>query len=101
MQAQIRICDLNVIPVVVSRRGDPEAGSVLLKFNRLELGCEVLTRFRGVDGEAGWLRGTGESPVEESAADDYVSRQVARDPDLWVLEIEDRDGRYPLDGEIL
>ena len=31
----------------------------------------------------------------------YIARQVARDPDLWVLEIEDRKGAYKLDGKIV
>jgi hypothetical protein len=28
-------------------------------------------------------------------------RQVARDPDLWVLEIEDRKGEYKMVGKIV
>ena len=100
VQAQIRLCDIESIPVVVVHRGDADAGAVLLKMNRLGDGCEVLTRFRGLDGEQGWLRGTGPDPVGESEADDYIQRQIDRDPDVWVVEIEDPRGRYPLDGPI-
>ncbi len=98
VQAQIRLCDIESIPVVVVHRGDADAGAVLLKMNRLGDGCEVLTRFRGLDGEQGWLRGTGPDPVAEPEADDYIRRQIDRDPDVWVVEIEDPRGRYPLDG---
>jgi hypothetical protein len=100
VQAQIRLCDIESIPVVVVHRGDADAGAVLLKMNRLGDGCEVLTRFRGLDGEQGWLRGTGPDPVAEPEADDYIRRQIDRDPDVWVVEIEDPRGRYPLDGPI-
>jgi len=37
----------------------------------------------------------------EADADAYIARQVARDPDLWVLEIEDRKGAYELDGKVV
>ena len=101
IKAQIRLCDIGAISAVVSHRGDADAGAVLLKIDRLAGGCEVLSRMRSLDGELGWIRGTGPDPVDEAAADDYVRRQIERDPDLWVLEIEDPLGRYELDGPLL
>ena len=38
--------------------------------------------------------------VEEADADAYIDRRVKNDPDLWVLEIEDREGRAFLDEKI-
>ena len=99
VQSQIRLCDVHSIPAVVVHRGDRDAGAVLLKINRQSDGCEVLTRFRGLDGELGWLRGTG--PVDEGEADNYVQRQIDRDPDVWVIEIEDPKDRYQFDGPIM
>ncbi len=34
-------------------------------------------------------------------ADAYVARAVDRDPDLWVIEIEHREGWHPFDGRVL
>ena len=31
--------------------------------------------------------------VKQLEDDGYIARQVARDPDLWVIEVEDRQGR--------
>lgn len=101
VQAQIRVCDLNAIPVAVTRQGDPDAGAIFLKINRGQTGCEVLTQVRTAEGELGWMRGTGPTPVPEPDADAYIARQVRRDPDIWVIEIEDRDGRYAADGKIV
>lgn len=100
ISAQVRLCDQAFIPVAVLHKGDPDAGAILLKINRLGDGCEVLTQVRNIDGTPAWMKGTGETPVNEGEADAYIGRQRGRDPDLWVLEIEDPNSRYELDGEI-
>jgi hypothetical protein len=86
---------------MVTRRGDDTAGSVLIKINRLGPGCRVLTPTTNFeDGTRMWLKGTGPDWVDEMDADAYIARQIKNDPDLWVLEIEDREGRAFLDERI-
>ena len=101
VSAQVRLCDLAFIPATVVRRGDPDAGTVLLKINRFEAGVTVYTQASSMGDGPAWSRGTAPSPVPEADADAYIARQVARDPDVWVLEIEDRKGLYQLDGKIV
>jgi len=101
VSAQIRLCDRAFIPAAVVRRGDPDVGTVLLKINRFEVGVTVFTQTSTLDDEPSWSRGTGPTPVTEAEADAYIARQVARDPDLWVLEIEDRKGEYQMNGKIV
>src|SRR5258708_38219943 len=100
-RGQVRLCDRAFIPATVVRRGDPDAGTVLVKLNRFEAGVTVYTQASTLDGEPAWSRGPGPDPVPEAQADAYIARQVARDPDLWVLEIEDRKGTYKLDGKVV
>jgi len=84
----------------VLRRGDADAGGVLIVLRRRD-GLRVLTQARGADGEMGWLRGTGVSPVDQDAADAYIARQVDRDPDLWVVEVDSPDGLPPFPATFL
>ncbi len=101
VSAQVRLCDRAFIPAAVVRRGDPDAGTVLLKLNRFEQGVTVYTQTITMDDTPAWSRGTGPAPVTEAEADAYIARQVQRDPDLWVLEIEDRRAQYKLDGKVV
>lgn len=101
VMAQVRLCDRAFIPATVVRRGDPDAGTVLLKLNRFEQGVTVFTQTSSTGDEPAWNRGTGAAPVSEADADAYIQRQVKYDPDVWVLEIEDRKGQYKLDGKIV
>jgi hypothetical protein len=100
VDAHIRRCWSNGVPAMLVRRGDDTAGIVLLKLNRLDDGCTVLAPATGLDGERIWFRASGETPVAESDADAYIARRLDGDPDLWVIEIEDRDGRHFLDDPV-
>ena len=101
VSAQVRICDRAFIPATVVRRGDPDVGTVLLKLNRFEAGVTVYAQTSSSGDAPVWSKGTGPNPVGEAEADAYIERQVKYDPDVWVLEIEDRRGQYKLDGKVV
>ncbi len=101
VKAHIRRCMTAGIPVTVARRGEAQGGSVLLKLNLLDQGCRVLSQSRDLNGQLAWLPALAGALVEESEADSYIARAVGRDPDLWVIEIEERSGWHPFEGKIL
>jgi len=83
------------IPAYVIRRGDATAGAVLVKLNTLDGRAEVFHRsFDLMRGARAWValaKGT------EGEVDAVLERQRRFDPDLWVIEVEDRGGRHLLD----
>jgi hypothetical protein len=101
IQAQIRRCMTQNIPAVVVKRGDADAGSLLVKHNRFQDGCRVLVPVTHPETGFAWMQGTGPNQVAEAEADAYIARQRFRDPDLWVLEIEDPKARWHPDEPVL
>jgi hypothetical protein len=101
VKAHLRRCHAEGIFAVVAHKGDPTGGFVVLKLNMLERGCRVLTQTRDLDGTLAWMPALKGELVAEAEADAYIRRAVQRDPDLWAIEIEDRDGRHPFEGKVL
>lgn len=101
ISAQIRLCDIAFIPAVVARRGDSDAGQVIVLRNLLDGTFEVFARTTDLDGGRAWRQASGPEPVEYQAAQDLIDREARFDPDIWVLEIEDRDRRYELDAPLI
>jgi hypothetical protein len=88
------------IPVTVAKRGEAERGAVLIKLNRGPAGCTALVQGRNLAGDLVWQRATGPEPVPEATCDAYVAKALHRDPDLWVVEVEDRAGRHLFAGAV-
>lgn len=101
VMAHVRSCFAEGVPATVARKGDLSGGTLLLKINRLEHGCLVLSQMRDIDAELGWLAAFDGELVPEIQADEYIERAVSRDPDLWVVEVESREGWHPFPGKIL
>jgi hypothetical protein len=101
VHAQIRLCDLAVLPMVVRRRGDPDAGAVLLRLLRARNSSLLLKRSTTTGGALAWMIVAGTAEVNDDTAKAYIAREVKRDDDLWVIEVEDPHARYETDGPLL
>lgn len=92
--ARLRLAD---IPAFVTTKGDLTAGAVLVKLNPLNGQARAFQRsFDLMTGERAWV--TLAEGVETDV-DAAIERQKSFDPDLWVIEVEDRDGRHLLEEE--
>ena len=101
VKALIRRCEVEGATAMVVSRGDATSGVVLVKVNSLDGLARVFSPTRAGDGSFQWLSATGAGPVPEAEADAYIDRQKKFDPDLWVVEIEDRAGRHFLQEPVV
>ena len=100
VKALIRRAEVAGASAYVVRRGAEEAGALFLKLARLDGTCTVLNQARRGEGELVWMKPLGETS-DDAAAAKYFQKQVRFDPDLWIVEIEDREGRAFVDEAIV
>lgn len=95
VQAYLARLRLQEIPAFVVVHGDDTAGAVLVKLNTLDGRAVAFQRsFDLMSGARQWVV---LSEGEERLVDEAVAKQRSFDPDLWVIEVEDRAGRHLLD----
>lgn len=92
--ARLRLAN---IPAYMTAKGDPTAGAVLVKVALLDGSARAFQRSFDLISDARVWVVLAEGA--EAEVDALLARQRARDPDLWVIELEDRAGRTLLDQE--
>ena len=95
MTAYLTRLRLAAIPAFVVQRGDSTAGAVLVKLNTLDGNAVCYQRsFDLMSGERQWIV---LAEGIEADVDASIAKQQSFDPDLWVIEIEDKSGKHLLD----
>ena len=85
----------------VERKGDARGGAVLVKaLNRRAGEARLFAEATRGDGQVVWMQPV--DSLQEPDLDAYIARAAKRDPDLWVIEIDDSQGRHfltePVEG---
>ena len=93
--AYLRRLALSDIPAYVTRHGDDTAGAIMVKCATLD-GKATLWR-REWDFESERRPWTRIAKGTEAEIDAFARREASFDPDLWLIEIESRDGTTLLD----
>ena len=100
--AYLRRCQVEGVAAVLRRRGAEEAGAIFIKVSRLDGNADLY----GPAPQSAFdearpservfsIALRRESPKPDIEA--YLARQISFDPDLWIVEVEDRAGRHFLD----
>ncbi len=91
--ALVRRAEIGGAYATVVRKGDARAGTVIVKaYDTSERRARLYTEAFGPDGDRLWIQPV--SSELESDIDAFIQRQAGYDPDIWVVEIEDRQGRH-------
>jgi hypothetical protein len=86
---------------VLVRRGDADAGAIYIKVSRLD-GTAALfgpapAGLQEAREDRRWQPCLHNDPAPEAEADAYLVRQIEFDPDIWIVSVEDRQGRHFLE----
>ena len=80
------------------QKGNHSSGIVMLKLNSLQGKVKLIIQERDfMTDQMTWAAALEEEIVDEPTADEYTQRAIDRDPDLWVIEIEDKQMQNPFD----
>jgi hypothetical protein len=102
--AYLRRCNVEGVFAAVRRRGAEEAGAVFILVNRLDgtatlYGPAPQSAFdeaQPADRMFSAVLGAS-APVPATEAEARIAREIKFDPDVWLVEVEDRAGRHFLD----
>jgi hypothetical protein len=103
VSAYLRRCFVEGVFGAVRRRGAEEAGAIFIKVNRLDGTADLYGPApqavfdRAQPFERAFSPCLKSLPVPEADIEAYLTRQIRFDPDLWIVEIEDRAGRHFID----
>ncbi|MFK7875323.1 MAG: DUF1491 family protein [Paracoccaceae bacterium] len=87
------------IPAFVTAHGDDTGGAVLVKLNTLDRAARLF--HRSFDLNSGARVWAELAAGDEASVDASIVKQRGFDPDLWVIEVEDRLGRHLLEDPSL
>ena len=92
--ALIRRAEVAGAFAAVMRKGDVDAGAVLVKVATLNGRARLYAPAQNGEGQKVWLDlSSGPLGDSEQEVDAYARKRAQSDPDLWLVEIEDKQGR--------
>ena len=101
--AYIRRCQVEGVFAAVRRRGAEEACAIFIKINRLDGTADLYgpapqaTFDEAQPSDRAFSASLKAQPAPEADVEAYLARETRFDPDVWIVETEDREGRHFLD----
>ena len=77
----------------VLRQGDEQAGTIFVEVEIDPAQSSLYGRQVSFDGDYEWVCLTGEVPVSSEAVAERLHKEAVRDPDCWIICVQDPKGR--------
>lgn len=101
VSAYLRRCAIEGAYSVLRRRGAAEAGAIFVKIDRLDGAAALFgpaPQSEVMDGqERVFARLHSDLWIDPAKTEERIAREIHFDPDVWIIETEDRQGRCFLD----
>ncbi|MDD3446978.1 MAG: DUF1491 family protein [Zavarzinia sp.] len=94
IQALIRAAEVRGLVAMVLRKGDEDAGGLMLVVDRFAAGSRLYDRVRDGEGRLVWAPADGGTPLNPIELAEKLERATRRDPDLWLVTVEDSRGSF-------
>ena len=95
VSAALRNASRELIDCVLVHRGDSDAGAIFLHIDACDGRHQILARNIDFDGRYTWQVITSTEWVDADAAKTRLDRELAQDPDAFVVEVSDPAARNP------
>lgn len=86
----------------VVRHGDDDAGAIYIRINLLDGTSSLFgpapASLSGAETDRRWVAHFKGEVRSDMEVDAYLEREARTDPDLWIVEVESRDGAHGLEG---
>ena len=100
--AYIKICAVNSLMALVARHGDDDAGTIFIRINHLDgmskLFVPAPAGLTGTELDRRWQLAFEGAAVADEDIESYLEREAMIDSDLWIVEVESREGQHHLEA---
>lgn len=114
VSAFIKKVNINGASAVLLRRGESTAGAIYIKVSLLDqtarlyspaplfmMEGQINQKITSQEIDRCWHSEFGNEPQSERDIDQFLKNQAEYDADIWVIEIEDQQGRHFLEDHLI
>jgi len=95
VKAALALANRLMVTAVLVRRGNADAGSILVRLDYPDGTARIEQRQLDLDGSYQWQDVTGTGPLAPEDAEARLEREQRYDPDLWVIAVDAVNGTNP------